>query len=95
MIVIVVIGSYYFSRIEHRSYFDSLYFSVISMAGVWYGDTAPYTFGGKIIAMFYAIVWLPLFLVASTFIVQLLTNSQPQKRKKIVEWEKKNKVSEK
>jgi Ion channel len=59
------------------------------MAGVWYGDIAPHTVGGKIIAMIYAVVWLPLFLVASTFIVQLLTNSQPKRKKKVAEGEKK------
>lgn len=82
VIVIVWFGSYYFSILEGRSYFDSLYFSVISITSLGYGDISPQTVWGKIIAMVYAVVGLPLFLVASSFIVQILTTSQTKARQK-------------
>lgn len=72
IIAMVMIGAYYFGIYEGRSYFDSVYFSVITLAGVGYGDIVPHTQAGKVIAMVYAIFGIPLFIVAGSLIVQYL-----------------------
>ena len=42
--------------VEQIHYFDALYFSIITLAGIGYGDIVPHTIVGKIIVMFYALV---------------------------------------
>ena len=72
IIFMVCVGAYYFSIYESHSYFDSIYFSVITLAWVGYGDIVPHTHAGKVIAMIYAIFGIPLFIVAGSLIVQYL-----------------------
>ena len=74
LIVVVLIFAWasIFSHFESLSLFDSLYFSVISLAGIWYGDIVPQTIYGKIVAMVYAIIWIPMYVIAGTLIVEIL-----------------------
>ncbi len=72
IVIMILIGSYYFGSYEKINYFDSVYFSVITLAGVWYGDIVPHTVTGKVISMIYAIFGTPLFIVAGSLIVQYL-----------------------
>mgnify|MGYP003617259005 CR=1 len=44
------------------SYFNSLYFTVITTATIGFGDLVPMTVAGKVITMIYAIFYVPLFL---------------------------------
>ncbi len=53
-----------------ESYFNALYFTVITTATIGFGDLVPYTTGGKIVTMMYAIFYVPLFLYVMTLIYQ-------------------------
>lgn len=46
-------GTLFYHSVEHWSYLDSLYFSVITLATVGYGDLTPQTPFGKIFTIFY------------------------------------------
>ena len=65
------LGTIVYSIVEKWSLFDSLYFSVVTVATVGYGDMSPHTVLGKIFTMFYVFVGIGLFIyVANTFLKQ-------------------------
>jgi Ion channel len=53
-----------------ESYFNALYFTVITTATIGFGDLVPYTTAGKILTMGYAIFYVPLFLYVMTVLFQ-------------------------
>lgn len=82
-ILILCIGSYILQHVEWLSYFDSLYFSIITLASIWYGDIVPHTQIGKIIVMFYALVWLPLFITMGYLLSSILVKPIKKTRKRM------------
>ncbi len=69
--IAIILWSVFFHISEWWSYFDSLYFTVITFSTIWYGDVVPLTHTGKIIAMFYAILWVPLFVGITSVVMEL------------------------
>lgn len=78
IVILLVVGSYYFAANEGITYFDSVYFGVITLAGVGYGDIVPHTINGKIISMIYAILGTPLFIVAAGLIMQYILGKKDE-----------------
>lgn len=68
--LIISIWTIMLSIYEKWHLFDALYFSIITLSSVGYGDIHPISIAGKLIAMIYAIVWLPLWII----LAQLITN---------------------
>lgn len=67
--VYLALGAVFYSIVEKWSLFDSLYFSVITVATVGYGDLTPRTILGKTFTMFYLFIGIGLFVyVANTFL---------------------------
>jgi hypothetical protein len=56
--LIVVIGVVFYTRVEKWSVLDALYFCVITLGTVGYGDITPTTDLGKIFTIFYIIFGL-------------------------------------
>jgi hypothetical protein len=53
-----------------KSYFDAFYFTVITTATIGFWDLVPYTVGGKVVTMLYAIFYVPLFLYTMNILFQ-------------------------
>lgn len=51
--VLLVVGTVFYSNVEGWSLLDALYFSVVTLATVGYGDLSPHTAAGKIFTIFY------------------------------------------
>jgi voltage-gated potassium channel Kch len=58
MLILVVTGTILFSWIEGWSILDSLYFSIVTLTTVGYGDFSPTTTAGKLVAIIYMIFGL-------------------------------------
>ena len=55
-LMVVATGSVFYHLVEDWRWLDAIYFSVISLATVGYGDFTPQTDGGKIFTMFYLFI---------------------------------------
>ena len=55
-IILILIGAYVYHQAEEWRYLDSVYFTVITVATIGYGDFVPQTDAGKIFTMFFSFV---------------------------------------
>jgi len=62
ILIIIFAGTIAFYNLEGWSFFDSIYFTSVTMSTIGYGDMAPLTHAGKLVAMFYGFMWAPLFI---------------------------------
>jgi hypothetical protein len=71
-IVLIGGGSAFYWKVEGWSYLDSLYFSVVTLTTVGYGDFSPDTDAGKLFTIFYILVGLG---IVAAFISSLASSS--------------------
>lgn len=70
LFVLIITWTTSFHLAEWWSYFDSLYFAVMTFTTIWYWDFAPITDVWKAFAIIYAILWVPIFVGLLTIIVE-------------------------
>jgi len=77
-------GVVFYHLVEKWSWFDSLWFTIVTIATIGYGDFVPRTVAGKIFTMLYVFVGIGLFIfVANTFLrYQALRSIEARKRRK-------------
>jgi hypothetical protein len=73
---VILIGCIFYTNIEGWRWLDALYFSVISLATVGYGDFTPKTDAGKIFTMVYLIIGIAIF----ASLINILIKSRLAKR---------------
>lgn len=62
LITVNVLGIIGFMAIEGLSFIDAVYFSIVTMATVGYGDIHPVTVPGKLLAVFIIVIGVGTFL---------------------------------
>lgn len=75
VVVLLITGTFYYSRVEGWSRLDALYFTVITLTTVGYGDLSPTQPGSKIFTIVFIFIGLG---VISTFIVLLAERASQQ-----------------
>lgn len=65
-------ASVFYRYVEGWSWLDSIYFSVVTISTVGFGDFSPETAAGKIFTMFYIIVGLGIFVTAATTVADTI-----------------------
>jgi voltage-gated potassium channel Kch len=62
-LITVLVGSVIFMELEKVAFIDALYFSVVSLLTVGYGDITPHTTPGKIFVMVYLVAGIGIMAV--------------------------------
>ncbi|NOC91958.1 two pore domain potassium channel family protein [Ruegeria sp. HKCCD6604] len=65
-------ASVFYRYVEGWSWLDSIYFSVVTISTVGFGDFSPETAAGKIFTIFYIIVGLGIFVTAATTVADTI-----------------------
>lgn len=55
-LAILLIGVVFYHKVENLSWLDSLYFCVITLTTIGYGDIVPRTDAGKLFTVFYVLI---------------------------------------
>ena len=74
--LVVGIGTVFYRFVEDLTWLDSLYFSVITLTTVGYGDFSPVTSTGKVFTMFYVLAGIGIFVALVTEIGQHLVDAR-------------------
>jgi voltage-gated potassium channel Kch len=74
--VVISTGTVFYRFVEDLRWIDSLYFSVITLSTVGYGDISPTTTAGKLFTMVYVIVGIGIFVALITQIAHHLVEAR-------------------
>jgi len=81
LVMLVAVGTVFYSLVEGWNWFDALYFTVITLATVGYGDFAPQTVLGKAFTIAYILLGLGLFVALVRYIAEgVLTQRRQRER---------------
>ncbi len=78
--VVIATGTVFYRLVEDLRWIDSLYFSVITLTTVGYGDISPATDAGKVFTMVYVVVGIGIFVALVTEIGSHLIDARKTKR---------------
>lgn len=77
---LILLATVFYRLVEGWSLIDALYFSVVTISTVGYGDLAPVTVLGKVFTIVYIICGIGLFVAAATSIAQAVIRSAPPEK---------------
>lgn len=63
---LIICASLFYHYVEGWSFIDAVYFSVMTLATVGYGDLTPHTASGKIFTIGFVLVGLGIFVATAT-----------------------------
>lgn len=69
-IATIGIGSTFYHHVENLKWLDSVYFSVVTLTTIGYGDIVPKTDAGKIFTIFYVIVGIGILAGVANYLLQ-------------------------
>lgn len=76
------VGAVFYHMVEGWTWLDSIYFTVVTLATVGYGDFVPTTPLGKIFTIFYILVGITIFIaLARAVIVQIIMRGKARREK--------------
>jgi voltage-gated potassium channel len=70
VIFILLIGTNFYHFVEHFSWLNAYYFSVVTLTTVGYGDLAPKTAGGKLFTTFFLFIGVGLITTFITYSIR-------------------------
>lgn len=83
-IIVLSGGVVFYHYVEKLSYVDSLYFSVITLTTVGYGDISPQTTVGKLFTIFYVLVGIAIIATFANLLLKraMINRQLKQKNRK-------------
>jgi hypothetical protein len=79
VILLLLIGTIFYNQVEGWELLDSLYFSVVTLSTVGYGDFSPDTAAGKVFAIVYMLVGLGLLTAFVSMLAKQRLSRHPQR----------------
>ena len=73
---VIAAGTVFYRFVEDLRWIDSLYFCVITLTTVGYGDISPTTNAGKILTMVYVVVGIGIFVALVSTVAHHLINAK-------------------
>ncbi|MFT5754634.1 MAG: voltage-gated potassium channel [Flavobacterium sp.] len=83
-IIIIITGTLVYHFVEGWSYIDSLYFSVVTLTTIGYGDFAPQTDEGKLFTILYIVVGIGMILSFINTVQHHYTYMKHKERREIL-----------
>jgi voltage-gated potassium channel len=83
-IIIIITGTLVYHFVEGWSYIDSLYFSVVTLTTIGYGDFAPQTYEGKLFTILYIVVGIGMILSFINTVQHHYTYMKHKERREIL-----------
>lgn len=80
VIFVLLVGTWFYHRVEHWRYLDAAYFSVTTLTTVGLGDISPKTDVGKIFTMIYIVMGMGIILGFVNAIAHHINKRNPVKR---------------
>lgn len=84
-IIIIAVGTLVYHHLEGWNYIDSLYFSVVTLTTIGYGDFYPKTDMGKMFTVIYIIVGIGMILSFINTVQHHYTHMKFKERKEILQ----------
>ncbi len=72
LVAVFLIGSVGLAHLEGLSFFDAVYFIIVTVATVGYGDIVPVTDGGRFLVMVLILAGVGTFLTVVAYIIELM-----------------------
>ncbi len=90
VLVLLLVGTLFYMRVEHWTIIDALFFCVVTLTTIGYGDKTPTTPGSKLFTIFYIFIGIGILLA---FIERVARNAlikpvQGKKEEKNIKVEK-------
>ncbi len=82
IIVLLLGATVFYTQTEHWSIVDALYFSVMTMATVGYGDLVPTSDFSKLFTIVYTFLSIGTFVAFTTKTVQIIIENHREKKEK-------------
>nr|WP_294848138.1 potassium channel family protein [uncultured Sphingomonas sp.] len=83
-LTLITIASLFYNVVEGWRMIDSIYFSVITIATIGYGDFAPKTDAGKIFTIFYVLIGLGIFVAAASAVANTIINDGRDRKERMM-----------
>ncbi len=78
LLILILSGMIFYNRVEGWSYFNALYFCIITLATVGYGDITPKTYAGKLFTMVFIVFGIGVFVAFVNALVMDLAKRQTE-----------------
>lgn len=78
---LLLVGTIFYTLVEHWSPLDALYFSVVTLATVGYGDLSPKTEFGKVFTIVFILVGVGIIVVFASRVVNAMVDQRTEDRR--------------
>jgi voltage-gated potassium channel Kch len=76
LISVLAIGTVFYHLVEKLSWLDSIYFCVVTLTTVGYGDITPHTTAGKILTIFYILIGVGIIASTVSYLLRYVATQQ-------------------